>query len=92
VTLICHECRRPGAGVLSVHVHDAQPGTVTPWRRLHGRCHNAHGYVYGVDLDDVLDRGVDFWVEHIGGKTWAAYTDYATAFPALARDVVQAAR
>lgn len=75
----CYECRQPGANVLGIHVWNAQPGHLEPWRSLHGSCFNANGYTYGIDVEDLEARGFAFWVDHIGGKAWAEFTDYAQA-------------
>jgi hypothetical protein len=80
----CYECQLPGANVLSVHVYDAQLSGSARWRTVHGRCHNGYGYTYGVDFEDIADRGLGFWLGHIGGKAWAASTDYAFAFARVA--------
>lgn len=73
------------AGVLGVEARNAKSGQWTCWAAVHPDCFDDAGWPYGVDFEDIRDRGLDFWLEHIGGKAWAANTDYWRAFTDVAR-------
>ena len=76
----CQSCHQPDPDVLAVHAGPARESNPQLWHLLHGECFDEGGFTYGVDLDDIRDRGVGFWLEHVGGKHWAQFTDYRTAF------------
>jgi hypothetical protein len=81
---VCGIAETTTIGTLGVHVMPAKSGCFTPWRTVHGDCFDEAGMTYGVDFHDIDRRGLGFWLEHIGGKAWAANTDYVTAFTDIA--------
>lgn len=82
---ICQQCRRPGANVLGIRVSRATQDNFERWQPLHGECFDAAGFSYGIDAGDLAARGARFWADHIGAKTWARFTDYEQAIPAMAK-------
>lgn len=75
---ICAVCGREstGYGLLGVAVHKAMPGACERWKTVHYPCFEQAQLTYGLDFRDIEARGWQWWVRHIGEKSWAQYTDY----------------
>lgn len=83
MTWTCMFCGRTtdaSLGVLGVRAHAARPGRTEHWQIVHGLCFERAGLSYGVSFEQIRQTGWQWWVRHVGEKSWAEHTDYEYAF------------